>query len=195
MTFTAVRPLDALLSQPEQRLLGAVLAHPDRDFGTLELLNRMGSSRSAGSTVLERWLMAGLLRERRVGNQRRFAANPDFVLYPELRRMVLKTVGLVGPLAAALAPVAHRLFDAFVFGSVAAGTDTSDSDIDLAIVGDLDLFDVSTLIDAAEQELGRRVHVNVYSEQDWLMTEDVVLESIKKGPRMDLMETLRGTTD
>src|SRR6185369_7464643 len=72
-----MRPLDALLSQPEQRLIGTVLAHPGQEFGTLELLSRMGSSRSAGSAVIQRCVESGLLKERRVGNQRRLAANPD----------------------------------------------------------------------------------------------------------------------
>ena len=85
-----MQPLDALLSKPEQRLMSMVLVRPDQDFGTLELLKCMGSSRSAGSTVLKRWVDSGLLRERKVGNQRRLSANPQFVLYPEAR---LETAG------------------------------------------------------------------------------------------------------
>lgn len=178
--------LDALFSPPEQRLLATVLTHPEKDFGTLELLNLMGSSRSAGSTVLKRWVESGLLKERRIGNQRRLAANPDFLLYPELRNIALKTVGLAQPLARALAPLADKLQDAFVFGSVAAGTDTSDSDIDLVVVGDLDLLTVSPLLDFVEQELGRPIHVNVYSMEEWSLSGDPVLQSIKTGPRIDL---------
>ena len=190
-----MRPLDALLSVPEQRLLSAVLLHPERDFGTVELLDRMGSSRSAGSTVLKRWVDSGLLRERRVGNQRRLAANPEFLLYPELRRMLTKTVGIAQPLAQALAPLAHRLTDAFVFGSVAAGTDGSESDIDLAVVGDITLFDVSPLLDAAQGELGRPVHVSVYTAQEWARDADSVLAAVRQGPRIDLMEALHGQAD
>lgn len=186
-------PLDALMSRPEQRLLGLVLAHPDRDYGTVEILERIGSSRSAGSAVLQRWVDAGLLRERRVGNQRRLSANPEFVLYPELRRIAIKTVGLTEPLAKALAPLAPRLTDAFVFGSVAAGTDTSDSDIDLALIGQIDWFEVSPLLDAAQAELGRSVHANIHSEEEW-GSDDPVLVAIRRGPRVDLMEALRAQT-
>lgn len=188
-----MRPLDAFLSKPEQRLMSAVFVHPDQDFGTLELLQRMGNSRGAGSAVLKRWVDAGLLRERKVGNQRRFSANPQFVLYPELRKMVLKTVGLTEPLAQALAPIADRLLEAFVFGSVAAGRDTSESDIDLAVVGDVNLFDVSPLLDAVQSELGRAVHVNVYSEKEWA-SNDPVLAAVKKGPRVNLMEAIHAET-
>ena len=185
-----MRPLDALLSKPEQRLMSMVLLRPDQDFGTLELLRRMGNSRGAGSTVLKRWVDSGLLRERKVGNQRRLSANPHFVLYPELQRIVLKTVGLTEPLAKALGPIAGRLTEAFVFGSVASGTDTSESDIDVAVVGDVDLFDISPLLDPVQGQLGRSVHVNVYSPLEW-DADDPVLAAIKKGPRVDLMEAIR----
>lgn len=104
-----MRPLDALFSPPEQQLIATVLVHPEKDFGTVELLSRMGSSSSAGSTLLKRWIESGLLKEWRIGNRRRLTANPDFLLYPELRKMALKTVGLAQPLARALAPLANQL--------------------------------------------------------------------------------------
>jgi uncharacterized protein len=170
--------------------MGMVFSRPDQDFGTVELLKHMGNSRGAGSTVLKRWVDSGLLRERKVGNQRRLCANPQFLLYPQLRQIVLKTIGMTEPLARALAPVASRLTEAFVFGSVASGTDTSESDIDLAVVGEVDLFDISPLLDAAQAELGRTVHANVYSQQEWAAA-DPVLAVIKRGPRLDLMEAVR----
>jgi predicted nucleotidyltransferase len=190
-----MNPLDALFSPPEQRLIATVLSHPEKDFGTVELLNQMGSSRSAGSNVLKRWVESGLLKERRIGNQRRLAANPDFLLYPELRKMALKTVGLAQPLARALAPLAEQLQEAFVFGSVATGKDTSESDIDLVVVGDVDLFTVSPLLDSVEQELGRSIHVNIYSKEEWASDDDPILQSIKRGPRIDLMGELHGAAD
>lgn len=179
------------MTPAEQRLMAELIAHPERDFGTVELLQHLGTSRSAGSSVINRWVQAGALRERRVGNQRRLSANPDYLLYEELRRMALKTVALTEPLAHALAPIADRLTQAFVFGSVAAGQDTNESDVDLALVGDIDLFTVSPLLDPLEHELGRSIHVNVYDAQEWMAKNDPVLKAIKSGPRWDLMEVLR----
>ncbi len=186
-------PLDAFFTPAEQRLLGSVIGQPDREFGTLELLQQMGNGRGAGSALLQRWTDAGVLLERRVGNQRRFMANRAFLLYPELRRIAQKTVALTEPLAQALAPLADRLTEAFVFGSVAAGTDRADSDIDLALVGDIDLFDVSPLLDDVQLRLGRPVHANVYRPSEWA-SEDPVLATIKNGARVDLMEALRAQT-
>ena len=50
-------------------------------------------------------------------------------LYPELRNLVLKTVGLADILRAALQD--ERIQVAFVFGSIAEGKETADSDVDL----------------------------------------------------------------
>lgn len=186
-------PLDAFFSPVEQRLLALVMGQPGREFGTLELLDQLGNSRGAGSALLRRWTDAGVLTERRQGNQRRFTVNTAFLLYPELRRMAQKTVALTEPLAFALAPLAERLIEAFVFGSVAAGTDRGDSDIDLVLVGDVDLFEVSPLLDAVQLQLGRPVHANVYRPEEWA-SEDPVLATIKNGARVDLMETLRAQT-
>lgn len=185
--------LDVLFSPPEQRLLATVLTHPEQDYGTLELLKQMGNSRSAGTTLLRRWVESGLLKEKKVGNQRRLAANPEFLLYPELRKIALKTVGLSQPLASALRPLADKIHDAFIFGSVAAGTDISSSDIDLAIVGDVDLFSVSPLLDPVERELGRPIHVNIYSLQEWSSDSDTVLHAIKSGPRLNILEEVHDT--
>lgn len=187
-----MRPLDVLMSPAEQRLVQAVMLNPERDFGTVELLQRMGSSRSAGSALLQRWVDGGLLRERRVGNQRRLSADPGFLLYPELRRMAIKTVGLAQPLARALLPVAPRLQQAWVIGSIAAGTDGSGSDVDIALVSDdLTLFDVSPALDSAQAELGRTVHVSLYTAAEWESGTDPVIASVRQAPRIDLMEALR----
>ena len=44
--------------------------------------------------------------------------------------------GLVGPLEEALAPFRDRIQVAFVYGSIAKGTDTAQSDIDLMVISD-----------------------------------------------------------
>lgn len=64
--------------------------------------------------------------------------------------MTMKTVSLAEPLANARIPISRRLSAAFVFGSVAARNDTTDSDIDLVVVGDVDLLTVSPLLDLVE---------------------------------------------
>ena len=66
-------------------------------------------------------------------------------------------------LAQALAPVAPKLRAAFVFGSVAQGSETAGSDIDLMLIGDVGFAQVLELLYPTQAELGREVNPKVFS--------------------------------
>ncbi len=77
----------------------------------------------------------GILKTHRQGRMVYYQANTDSPVFPDLRGLLLKTAGLVDVLAQALKPVAAKVQTAFVYGSIAAGNEQSDSDIDLMVVG------------------------------------------------------------
>ena len=57
---------------------------------------------------------------------------------------------------------------ALVYGSVASGTDTASSDIDLLIVADdLTLEDVYSALIPVEAELDRRIHPTLYTSREF----------------------------
>lgn len=59
----------------------------------------------------------------------------------------------------ALAPLAPKLDTAFIYGSVAKGTDTAKSDIDVMLVGkDLLLSKVLNVLEPLEAQLGRKIN-------------------------------------
>jgi predicted nucleotidyltransferase len=60
------------------------------------------------------------------------------------------------------------MLTAFVFGSVAAGTDTVGSDIDLMVISDeLDYPEVIRLLASAEEQIGRSINPVVYGRDEW----------------------------
>ena len=67
----------------------------------------------------------------------------------------------------ALADVCDRVRLAFIFGSAARGEQDADSDIDLMVIGDVSLRELSPGLKRAERELGRQVNAVVYSEEEW----------------------------
>lgn len=70
--------------------------------------------------------------------------------------------------SAALEPLAERIAAAFVFGSVAKGSDRASSDLDLLVVADgLDYSDLYSSLQAAEQELARPVNPTLMSRPEW----------------------------
>ena len=62
----------------------------------------------------------------------------------------------------ALKPLGDRIEVAFVFGSTARNRQTEESDIDLMLIGDVKLKDLSTPLRSSEKTLGRRISPVIY---------------------------------
>ncbi|MFZ3121225.1 MAG: nucleotidyltransferase domain-containing protein [Variovorax sp.] len=181
---------DFLFTPTVQRVLGTTLTHPDQSFTLQELLRRAASGRGSAQKQIDHLVHAGVLMEEpRRGRQRSIRANTEFFLYPELRSIALKTFGLIEPVRDALQAHADRIQEAFIFGSVAKGTDTDKSDVDVMVVGtvpQLELFEAASQL---QQTLGRKVQFNVYEPEEWrdLVENDPVVAQIVKGPRLKVM--------
>jgi predicted nucleotidyltransferase len=159
---------EVLFTPVQQRLLGLLFGQPDRRFQSAELIRLAGSGTGATHRLLTRLADTGLVNVTRVGNQKHYQANRDSPIFSELHGLVVKTSGLAGPLRAALSPLAKRIHAAFVYGSVAKGTDRAGSDIDLMIIAeDLDYADVFSALQAVEGTLARTVNPNVMSLAEW----------------------------
>ena len=158
----------ALFTPVQRRVLGLLFGQPERAFGSSEFIRQAGSGTGAVHRQLVRLEKVGLVRVTRIGNQKHYQANPDSPIFPELHGLVVKTVGLVDPLRAALAPLAKRIELAFVFGSVAKGIDKAGSDLDLLIVSDdLAYADVYEALQPAEQLLARAINPTVWTPAKW----------------------------
>ncbi len=104
----------------------------------------------------------------RVGNQKHYQANAECPAFAELQGLIAKTVGLVEPLRRALEPLAVKMRAAFIYGSIAKGTDNAASDIDLLVVSDeLGYPDLFEALQTAEAALGRSMSPNVLCLRDW----------------------------
>lgn len=159
---------DALFTPVQQRVLGLLFGQPDRRFQSGELIRLAASGTGAVHRLLTRLAEARLVAVERVGNQKYYQANPVSPVFAELRGLIVKTSGLVAPLGAALSPLADRIRAAFVYGSIAKGTDTAASDIDLMVIADgLDYADVFAALQTVEAQLGRAVNPNVMTPAEW----------------------------
>lgn len=77
-------------------------------------------------------------------------------------------MGLAGPLQEALTPFRNRIQAAFVYGSIAKGTDTAQSDIDLMVISDDVAYpDLYSALQEAEAALRRPIHVSLMTPAEW----------------------------
>lgn len=159
---------DALFTPVQQRVLGLLFGQPQRRFQSAELIRLAGSGTGATHRVLKRLAECGLVSASMEGRQLYYQANPASPIFEELAGLARKTVGLVGPLREALLPIAGRIRAAFVYGSVASGTDRAESDIDLMVIADdLDYPTLFEAVQAAERQLGRPVNPTLMTAKEW----------------------------
>jgi len=158
----------ALFTPVQQRVLGLLFGQPERRYQSAELIRLAGSGTGAVHRQLQRLAEAGLVTVSREGNQKYYVARRDAPVFPELHGLIVKTVGIVEPLRAALAPVAKQIDFAFVFGSVAKGNERPESDLDLLIVSDeLTYPDAYEALQKAEQWIARPVNPTVMTRAEW----------------------------
>jgi predicted nucleotidyltransferase len=104
---------------------------------------------------------------------------------------LIKTIGVVDLLQRSLKPLLRKISVAFVFGSIASGTENSDSDIDLFIIGDVKLMEVVAATKNAEHKLRRSINPIVLSipEAKSKLKEknSSFIERIRKSDKMFLM--------
>jgi len=84
---------------------------------------------------LKRLAEAGLLNCERQGNQLLYSANRQSPIFEELAGILRKTSGLADVIADALEPLTEHIEVALIFGSVARGSETRGSDVDVLIIG------------------------------------------------------------
>lgn len=177
-------------NQYRRKVLGLLLMRPEQQIHLRELARVIGAAPGTLKKELDALCEAGLLRAERVGNQVRFCANTAHPVFPELQALIRKTIGLVDALRLSLAPLAGRIDAAFVFGSMASGTESAGSDIDLMVVGDAGFADVVDATYAAQAALGREINPKVMSASEWQAKKaerNAFLQDVLNKPRIMLI--------
>jgi predicted nucleotidyltransferase len=158
----------ALFSRVQQRVLGIFFGQPDRAYSASEVIRLAGSGSGAVQRELARLENAGIVTAARSGNRKEYRANRASPIFKELRGLLLKTVGLREPIATALRPYRSKINAAFIYGSIAKGSDRAASDIDLMIIGDgLSYSDIYTALQSAERTVRRPINPNLMTAADW----------------------------
>jgi predicted nucleotidyltransferase len=158
---------DALFSKVQQRVLGILFVNADRSFYTNEIVRIVDSGIGVVQRELEKLAASGLVTTQKIGNQKHYQASRDTPIFEELRGIMLKTVGLSDILRVALLPISDKIQTAFIYGSIAKGSDTAKRDIDVFIVSDdLAFADLFTVLSLCEAKLGRPVNPSIYSKQE-----------------------------
>lgn len=182
---------ETLFTPVQRRVLGLLYGQSERRFQSAELIRLAGSGTGAVHRFLSRLESSGLVVVTRVGNQKYYQANHDSPVFAELRGLVVKTVGIAEPLREALTPLSARIHAAFVYGSVANGSDHAGSDVDVMILSDvLTYTDAYEALQQAELTLDRTVNPTVMTTREWRAKRakaESFVARVMKEPRIQLV--------
>jgi len=149
--------LSVLFPQVRAEVLRLLFTNSAQELHLRELTRQSGLTLGTVQDELEKLTKADLVTNRRDGNRRYYRANASHPLFPDLQQLVLKTAGLREVLADALKGV-KAVEVAFVFGSLAGGTGTAASDVDLMVIGQSGLRVLVPHLRKAGERLGREIN-------------------------------------
>jgi predicted nucleotidyltransferase len=157
----------ALFGKARRAVLGLLYARPDEAFYLRQITREVQAGQGAVQRELKRLVDAGLLTREARGREVHYRANRACPIFAELHGLVLKTVGLADVLRGALLPFQTDITLAVVYGSQAAGTARSGSDVDLLVVGTVEEMALHKAVADAETQLARTVNYTLLTPREF----------------------------
>ncbi|ESQ14396.1 MAG: hypothetical protein N838_11750 [Thiohalocapsa sp. PB-PSB1] len=143
-----------ITSKTRVAIIMRLFLNAERGAYLRELATELGVSTGQVSSELKQLTEAGFLRVEPKGRQHRYRANPEHALFPELRSMVQKSLGM----DRILDSIVERLGDlelALLLDDYAEGKDSGI--IDLLLVGDIDERHLIDLVRKTAKYIDRKI--------------------------------------
>ena len=154
-------------SRARLAVLKLLLLSTGQSFYLREIASRTRLPVRAVQRELARLGASGLLTSTVQGSRKYYQANRQAPIYPELKSLLIKTVGLGDILQAHLPQTTGEIAVAFLYGSYALGTDTASSDVDLMVVGSISSRSLARLLAPGRESLAREISPVVFTEREF----------------------------
>ena len=186
------RLAELLSSRARAEIFRLLLSGTGEELHVREIERRSGLNDSTLRQELRKLVRLDLVQSRRDSNRVYYRAKTESPLYPEIRNLVLKTSGLSDVLKSALTD--KRIRVAFVFGSIASEEEKAGSDVDLMVIGQLGLRDLSRLLSGIEEKIGREVNPHVLREEEFrkrIRAKEHFVSSVMETPKIFIIGSQR----
>lgn len=168
-------------SKTRIKLLIRFFFNPETRSYLRELAKDFNVSTNAVREELNQLTKTELLTSQRSGRQVHYMANQDHPLFPELKSMVSKVMGI----DQVIDSIINRLGDleqAYLIDDYAEGKDTGI--IDLLLVGDIDQYHLNDLSRKTERYIKRKIRSLVLSKDEY----GKLLPKLRRRPRVLIWE-------
>ncbi len=158
---------DALFTKTQQRVLGILFGRADLAFYGNEIITIAAAGTGTVVRELAKLEKAGLVTVEWVGNQKHYQANSQSPIFEELRSLVIKTFGVADVVREALTPVWDKMDLAFIYGSIAKGSEHAGSDVDLMVIGIASHSELLQALPSISLQLGRTINPTLYTSAEF----------------------------
>lgn len=158
---------ETLFGKTRRSILSVLYGHADETFYLRQLVRVAGGGTGAVQRELKALAEAGIIRRIGKGRQVYYQANAQCAVYPELKSLIMKTAGMGDALKIAMLPLAERIRAAFIYGSVARGGESRESDVDLFVVGEVTSAEVVKTLSPVQLTLNREINPTVYPVEEF----------------------------
>jgi predicted nucleotidyltransferase len=162
-----VRPIDALFPKTRRGILAATYGQPNRWWYLSELAAQLSTTPSSLQRELTSLVSSGILKQRRDGKRLYFQAENESPIFSELKGLIEKTLGIEDALRTTIKKFKTGIRCAFIYGSVARIEDHALSDVDLLVIGEIGLSNISSPLRKLEKEFKREFNVSCYSPKEF----------------------------
>lgn len=193
MRTSAPTVLPLFRSEMQLRMLALLLLQPERVWTLQGLVETLGAPQSSVHRELERAEAAGVIGRDATVRPHRFRAAVEDPLFEPIEMMLSRTVGVEAELRGILER--DDVDVALIFGSWAGGSRRPESDIDVLVVGDVDLRELRRRVRPVGESAGRRVDLTVLAADEFrrLVAEgSSFARSVMEGPTIALVGDLTG---
>jgi DNA-binding MarR family transcriptional regulator len=159
-----LRPL--LISKTRAKLLMVFLNNPGKIFYVRELVRMVDEQINAVRAELARLERAGMLHTETRANRKFYGFRKDYIFYSELTRMIAKSSGLGGDIIKERNKLGKIKFATLSTGFLRRRP-VGAADVDLLIVGNVVLPQLTALVKKSENFIGRELNYTVMSEDEF----------------------------
>lgn len=164
----------ALLPFLRSDAVGSILAefysHPGSEFTISELARRTETNIATSHREISALVAAGVLADRRDGNNRLITVNRKYPLYQPLKEIILSAYGPV-PILRSMLKGNPNIEEAFIFGSWAARREGAPghtpNDIDVLVIGEISISQMMDLRERASKLLHTEINLQRVPPKEW----------------------------
>lgn len=139
-------------------ILNLFLMNSEEEFYQSDIARKTGKALIQVQRALKTLTEIGLVSSVQRGRMMYYMAIKTHPAFEDLKSLFFKTIGFGEAIRQALSPLHEKIYFVFIFGSVARGDESVESDIDLFIVADLTFRQLSKALGPLSRQLQRELN-------------------------------------